>query len=283
VITGSHILLLFLTFLLPGLPLKGQLQGAGASSFDVDIYGNIYILNSSRNTLQMLNQSGQPVREIGGPGWHDSEFDRPSGIWARNGIDVYVADYGNHRIQRFDRSLAFISSFSTRDSDDPRVRFGYPTDVAVSRQGELYICDSENERIAKVDRFSQVERVFGDFGGGQGRLTEPTRLAVGPADAVYVLDGERVAVFDPFGNYMHDLLPGILRQPNALFGDPEQVIVSDQVEIYFLDKNERITDSVAIATIVPPSSGIRALNMSNGVLRVLTIEGITAVPDPRRK
>jgi DNA-binding beta-propeller fold protein YncE len=260
-----------------------QQPGSGGSAFDVDINGNVYVLNPSRNTLQLFDRAGQLVREIGGPGWHDSEFDRPSGVWARNGIDVFVADYGNHRIQRFDRTLTFVSSFSTRDNDNPRERFGFPTDVALSRQGELYLCDSENGRIVKVDRFTQVERVFGDFGGGKGRLTSPSRLAVGPADAVYVIDGDRVVVYDPFGNYERDLLQGVLHHPEALFAGSDMIIVADEGTLYFLDGNERPTDAIQVKSLLPQAQDIRSLNFTDGLLRLLTPNGIIAVPDPRRK
>jgi DNA-binding beta-propeller fold protein YncE len=260
-----------------------QRPGSGGSAFDVDINGKVYVLNPSRNTLQLFDNAGHLTREIGGPGWHDGEFDRPSGVWARNGIDVFVADYGNHRIQRFDRSLTFISSFSTRDSDNPGERFGYPTDVSLSRQGELYLCDSENGRIVKVDRFSQVERVFGDFGGGKGRLKSPSRLAVGPADAVYVIDGDRVAVYDPFGNYVHDLLQGVLHHPEALFAGSDVIIVADEGTLYFLDANERPTDAVPVSSLLPQAPNIRSLNFTDGILRLLTSDGIMVAPDPRRK
>lgn len=153
----------------------------------------------------------------------------------------------------------------------------------MSRQGELYLCDTENGRIVKVDRFTQVERVFGDFGGGKGRLTSPTRLAVGPSDAVYVVDAERVVVYDPFGNYVRDLLQGVLHHPEALFAGSDVIIVADEGTLYFLDGNERPTDAVPVKSILPQAPDIRSLNFADGVLRLLTPDGIVAVPDPRQK
>jgi hypothetical protein len=268
-----------LLFAPPVLPQTMRLSG---TALDVDLYGNIYVLDAEKNTLTLYDKSGLLQHDVGGPGWLDGQFDRPSGVWARNGIDVFIADYGNHRIERFDRSLNFVSSFSTRGSDNPDDRFGYPSGVALSRLGELFLCDTENGRIVKVDRFSTVERTFGGMGGGKGHLATPTSVAVGPKDAVYVLDGERVAVFDAFGNYMRDLIPGFLRRPSALFADNSVVAVLDSAAIFLFDADERPAGVVPRTTLPASGGDVRSLALSSGALYILTGEGVIRTPDPRR-
>ena len=86
------------------------------NDFDIDISGAYYIVDETKCTVRKVSSKGDVVARIGGPGWDNDRFDQPAGIWARNGLDVFVADYGNHRIQRFDRDLSFVSSFSTRES-----------------------------------------------------------------------------------------------------------------------------------------------------------------------
>lgn len=266
---------------LQSLPLSAQTIAVQGTKIDVDLYGNVYVLDGERNTLRLYDKSGTMIREVGGPGWLDGQFDRPAGLWARNGIDVFVADYGNHRIERFDRKLNFISSFSTRDSDNPDERFGYPTDVALSRQGELFICDTENGRIVKVDQTSKVERTFGGFGGGRGRLTAPRRLELGPKDAVYVLDGRRVAVFDAFGNYIRDLVPGVFTEPSAVFSDQTVVAVLDSQIVFFFDGEERPAGTLALQAILPANSDVRSFALGGVFLYFLTPEGVFRVADPR--
>jgi DNA-binding beta-propeller fold protein YncE len=263
----------------PVIPQTMRLSG---TAFDADLYGNLYVLDAQKNTLCLYDKSGLLQRDVGGPGWLDGQFDRPSSVWARNGIDVFVADYGNHRIERFDRSLNFVSSFSTRESDNPDDRFGYPSGVALSRLGELFICDTENGRIVKVDRFSSVERTFGGIGGGRGHLATPTSVEVGPKDAVYVLDGDRVAVFDAFGNYLRDLMPGLFRRPSALFADNSVVAVLDSTVIFMFDADERPAGAVPLGTLPPAGGELRALAVTPGALYILGPEGIIRAPDPRR-
>jgi len=261
------------------LEVRGQWGRVEGSALDIDINGNVCLLDAERNTLSLFDRTGRRLREVGGPGWLDGQFDRPAAVWARNGIDVFVADYGNHRIERFDRSLDFVASFSTRGSDNPDERFGYPTGVALSRLGELFICDSENGRVLKVDRFSTVDRTFGGPGGGVGRLLSPRNVQIGPNDGVYVLDGERVAVFDAFGNYLHDL-PSLAR-PLALYADENGIAVLDSGALSLFDGSERATGSIPLASIVPAGSDVRGVALHSGTVYLLTGGGLVTLPDPR--
>jgi len=252
------------------------------SAFDVDLYGNMFILDAGRNTVKLVSKEGAVVREIGGAGWQDGQFDRPAGIWARNGIDVFVADYGNHRIERFDRNLNFVSTLFTRDRENPDERFGYPSAVALSSFGDLFLCDTENSRILKVSGFSNVEQTFGGFGAGRGRLEHPTQLEIGPGDNVYVLDGRRVVVFDSFGNYVGDLLGGMFKGPTAIFADQQSAAVLDDGTIYCFDQADRPTARIPIASIHGlPEGDILSILFSGGQLYVLTTGGMFHAPDPR--
>jgi hypothetical protein len=275
-----HIIQLLFCALLFGSGAGAQTLPMKGTQFDVDLYGNLYLLDAEHNTLRLYDKTGVLEREVGGPGWLDGQFDRPGGVWAHNGIDVYVADYGNHRIERFDRSLNFVSSFSTRESDNPDERFGYPTDMALSRLGELFICDSENRRIVKVDRFNKVERTFGGFGAGLGRLNAPTMVEVGPGDRVYVLDGARIAVFDAFGNFMRDLSGGVFSRPAALYANNDVIAVLDGWTLYLFDADERATGVLALPTIAPSIIDCLAVAIAGGRVYLLSSSGLVSLADP---
>ncbi len=250
--------------------------------FDVDINGRIIVADGEKNVLRQYSREQSLLKEIGGTGWNDSQFDQPAGVWARNGIDVFVADFGNHRIQRFDRNLAFISSFSTRERSNPDERFGYPTDVAVSRLGDLFICDSENSRILKITGLSKVERTFGGFDAGKGRLRKPTQLEVGPDDNVYVQDGNRVVVFDSFGNFILNLGEGLFSTDVMIFADDAGIVVFEGTKLFFFDRGNRFVFEVPLATLLTEATPeIRAFVISRGTLYLLTTHGIVTAPDPR--
>ncbi|MER3525311.1 MAG: hypothetical protein C4326_15025 [Ignavibacteria bacterium] len=251
----------------------------GGTRLDVDINGVLTVVDGERNVVRQYSRDLVLLKEIGGSGWSNDQFDKPAGVWARNGIDIFVADYGNHRIQRFDRQLTFISSLLTRDCENPDERFGYPTDVALSRLGDLFICDTENSRVVKVSGLSKVERTFGGFGAGKGRLQKPNQLDIGPNDNVYVQDGRRIVVFDNFGNYVQ-AIEGLFEQDPLVYADEKGLVALDGKRFYMFDENVMPVATVELDTTLVRGTP-RAFALGRGVAFVLTADGITCIPDPR--
>lgn len=254
------------------LPIHG-------TSISVDITGVMTVADNHACTVSQYSPQGKLLREIGGQGWGNDQFDRPAGVWAKNGIDVFVADYGNHRIQRFDNALAYVSTLYTRNNSDPDKRFGYPTAVTLSRLGELFICDGENARIAKVGSSNQVDLTFGGYGAGAGRLNNPMQIDCGPNDDVFVLDPPRVVTFDAFGNYLGDLAPGIVPHPLALCASQNAIAVVDSLSIFVFDGQQHLT-----ATI-PLSDQARAIGISGCAMTATAVYligegGVAIVPRP---
>ncbi|MBI4535289.1 MAG: NHL repeat-containing protein [Ignavibacteriae bacterium] len=284
----TYILIFTFLFLLPGLQHSpAQFSKAPASimsgtRLDVDINGIVYLLDSKKNTVRRFSKDRVLLTEIGGSGWGDNRFDQPMGIWARNGIDVFVADYGNHRIQRFDRNLSFVSSLYTRDRTNTDERFGYPTDVTLSRLGDLYICDGENSRIVKLSGFSKVERSFGGFDAGRGRLHNPTRIEMGPQDHVYVVDGNRVVVFDSFGNFIRQIGNDLFTGELVIFADAFGLVVLNDERLFVFDENDALRTTIPVASLVDASdSHVRSMAVQRRTLYLMTEDGLITAPDPR--
>jgi len=170
--------------------------------------GAIYVLDADQNKIFTFTDITQPPKSIGGFGWSAGSFDKPTGI-ATDGINLFVSDYGNHRIQRFDRNLNYLSSFSTRDTSDVLSRFGYPLDVAMSDLGDLFILDGENLRVLKFNPQQFFERSFGDINAGKGKLQNPIRLVV-TTSRIFVEEQARIVIFDYFGNYLSSIGDGVV-------------------------------------------------------------------------
>lgn len=204
-------------------------------AISTDPSGNIYVVDAGRNLLMRFDSAGDSTGEVGGYGWGDYQFDQPYDVCATNGIEIYVADYNNHRIQRFDRTLANVATLTTHESNDDSKRFGYPSGVTVSRLGDLFICDDEGVRIVKINTFSTVERTFGGYGDGAGSLTMPRQAAVGPHDEVFVSDKGRIAVYDNFGSYLRSIGAGLLHDPRGIEVSDDKIGVCDSDTLYFFD------------------------------------------------
>jgi hypothetical protein len=216
---------------------------AEATSLTITPQNWIYIVDRAEHSVLLYrNPAESPVR-IGGYGWHHSSFDSPRGI-AGDGINLFVADFGNHRIQRFDRRLSYISTLSTRDTSLAEARFGYPADLALSRFGDLYILDGENLRVLKFQVTGRFERSFGDIEQGSRRLGNPIALTVTANDHVLVLEPNRIIEFDYFGNFTRVAGEGVLGNAMALGTSADGYIVATDSALLFFARDGSIKRNV---------------------------------------
>ncbi|MCR5594938.1 MAG: NHL repeat-containing protein [Lachnospiraceae bacterium] len=83
----------------------------------------------------------------------DKNFSGPSGLTVF-GDKMYICDSGNNRIVEFDildaENLQLSRVIEEVKGTDPAT-FSNPTDIAVSVDGNLFICDQGNNRVIKVD------------------------------------------------------------------------------------------------------------------------------------
>ena len=179
-----------------------------ATRIMVGTQGTIYVLDADENKVSLFSNLQDAPKTLGGFGWSSSSFDKPTGV-ATDGVNIYVSDFGNHRIQRFDREFNYISSLSTRDTSDISSRFGYPLDIALSEIGDLFILDGENIRVMKFNSQGSFERAFGDINAGKGKLQNPMKL-MATNYRIYVGDKNKILVYDYFGNYLGSVGDGIL-------------------------------------------------------------------------
>jgi DNA-binding beta-propeller fold protein YncE len=71
---------------------------------------------------------------------------------------VYVADTGNHRIQKFDSSGTFVIKWGTYGSGNGQ--FNKPVGIAVDASGYVYVADNDNYRIQKFAKDSDDDGIF---------------------------------------------------------------------------------------------------------------------------
>lgn len=160
----------------------------------------ILLISKEKNEVIKIDLNGNIQKSIGGFGWNEGQFDDPSSI-VSTAIDVYVSDYNNHRIQRFDHNLNFISSLQKSE----QINFEYPKSISLSTKGDLYILDSYNKRIFKINGFNRLERIFGNYESGKAVFSNPSIIKVDNQQRIYILDGNDILVFDQFGIYLKSI------------------------------------------------------------------------------
>lgn len=196
-----------------------------ARSVAVDQFDRIFVTDAQASTVSRYTLNGTREVEIGGPGWNDTQLYEPRGVDASLGIAVYVADWGNHRIVRYDRNLNVQSTYSTADDPSSEVRFGYPLDVVSSEFEDLYILDGENQRVISSRGFSKVTNVFGGIESGDGRLHDPVAMAIDRKHRLFVLEPGRVVVFDSFGNFTGAFGEGAFSDARGIAAAEDRILV----------------------------------------------------------
>ncbi|MEA3354291.1 MAG: hypothetical protein U9Q33_10800 [Campylobacterota bacterium] len=117
---------------------------------------------------------------------------------------LYIADTDNHRVRKVDTDGTITtvagtgtSGYSGDGSAATSAQLSIPYGVAVDSSGTLYIADSDNHRIRKVDTDGTITTVAGDgtsgYSGDDGaatsaQLSTPIDVAVDSSGNLYIAD-----------------------------------------------------------------------------------------------
>ncbi len=99
--------------------------------------------------------AGSGAQTFGDGTGTSASFNNPSGM-ASDGANLYLADYGNHRIRKIViatgvvTTLAGNGSAGFQDGTGTSASFYYPRSVALDGAGNLYVADGNNNRIRKI-------------------------------------------------------------------------------------------------------------------------------------
>ena len=227
------------------------------------------------------------LQNWGSQGTAEGQFD-----WTTTGMvfdansNLYVADELNHRIQKFDSDGNFLMTWgksvnggagseSCTSGCLPGIagtgegEFDGPVDVAIDFNGNIYVVDSNNQRIQKFDddfvfvimwgygvddgsntlQTCTSDCQAGIAGTSNGQFSDPHGIGAGktgdfiPAPMIYVVDrgNNRFLVFDGDGAYQGKL--GSLGTTDSQFNDPVGLTVGPTGNVIIADRlNYRIQE-----------------------------------------
>jgi sugar lactone lactonase YvrE len=176
----------------------------------------LIVSDSANHVIRRINHDGTTTLLAGLFGQSGSEdgpsssarFDSPLGVAiATNGV-IYAADCGNHTIRAIAPDGA-VSTFAglagtwgSNDGDGAVARFNGPTGLALDREGNLFVSDSNNHTIRKIIPTGNVTTFAGmplenGFVNGDRRAAkffQPAELAFDTHGALYVADSMNHAI-----------------------------------------------------------------------------------------
>jgi sugar lactone lactonase YvrE len=157
----------------------GGVSGTNASfNFPADIVpdgtGNLYVTDKNNNRIRKIDSNNNITTFAGtGPLFDgngtNASFNEPLGITIDNSGNLFVADSSNNKIRKIDSSgnvTTFAGTGTFNDGSRSNARFSFPEAITKDNEGNIYIADTGNHRIRKMDTAGNVTTIAGSFNGG---------------------------------------------------------------------------------------------------------------------
>jgi DNA-binding beta-propeller fold protein YncE len=108
--------------------------------------------------------------------------------------NVFVADYENKRVQKFDSMGKFLTQW-TMGSDVKII--GTPEGIFVDKQGQIYVTDYQLGRVEVFTNDGVFLQSWGKKSFADSLFKRPTGIAIDRANRVYVVNqsGNNIQVF----------------------------------------------------------------------------------------
>ncbi|MDD0838196.1 SMP-30/gluconolactonase/LRE family protein [Curvibacter sp. HBC61] len=192
----------------------------------VDSQGNIFIVDSGNNRIRQVDTAGTITTLAGSGGTGlvngaaaSAKFTLPIGLSIDSAGSLYVADFGNNVIRKVAAGMVSTvvgtgsNGFSGDGDAATSAKLNFPRGTVVDAANNLYIADTGNHRIRKVDSNGVITTVAGSgtpgFSGDGGaptsaQLSSPFGLSLFGSMGLLIVDnGNRrvrlLAFADPPG------------------------------------------------------------------------------------
>ena len=266
----------------------------------VDGSGNLYIADRDNHRIRRVDGAGiittiagTGERGYGGDGGLavEARLNNPTGLAVDGTGALYIADRGNDQVRRVDPTGTITTVAGTGErgfggDGGPAVeaRLNNPEGVAVDGSGSLYIADSGNRRVRRVDTSGTLSTVAGNGGrgfGGEGgpavraSLNHPAGVAVDGSGNLYIAESGENMIHRVDGTGTITTIAGTGESgfsgdggPAAMAGldFPQRVAVDGAGNLYIADTyNHRIRRVDASGTITTVAgTGERGLGGDGG-------------------
>jgi DNA-binding beta-propeller fold protein YncE len=210
--------------------------------------GNVYV--ADRDVVWKFTSDGGFLSTLGEGGGADGQFDSPSGLAVDASGNMYVADTGNRRVQKFAPNGEFLAKWQSHSGGagrfhPPQIRergFDTPLAIAVDSDRNVYVLDKKNYRVQKYSPAGQYLTQWGSRGSGQGQFDWddslppfhfglPAGIALNNQGVVYVTDRLGLQKFNSEGQF-------ITAWSLSETEDPGSVAVNSKGQVFVVDRGQ---------------------------------------------
>ena len=258
---------------------------------DSKLYSNTATLFSNAPPLIVNTIAGTGTNSFSGDGGlaTSARLNNPQGVAIDNNGNIYIADTINHRIRKIETSGVITTIAGSGGRGVGNGAFGgdgglatsatlnLPSGVAVDNNGNIYIADSGNHRIRKIDTSGVIATIAGtgtnSFSGDTGLATSaslniPQGVAVDNDGNIYIADNNnhRIRKVDTSGIITTIIGDGT----DAELNNPTSVAVDNSRNVYVADTyNQRIrklnvsTNTLSNITFTSNTVGVAVADNGN--------------------
>lgn len=181
--------------------------------------------------------TGPPTVFQGGKGNGKGQLASPTAMVLDGNGNVFIADTGNARIEKFSPTGVFLSSLEI--AGNGRGQPSEPSGIAVDNAGYIYVADASKQCVEKL---TPEGTLIAEWKGPDPGFYGPRRIAIGREDSMYVVDQGRTRIvkFNLDGRVLS--VWGSKGSGDGQFDDPTSVAVDLKTDkVYVADpRNKRI-------------------------------------------
>jgi DNA-binding beta-propeller fold protein YncE len=176
----------------------GEIPGVSIDSDD-----NVWVFHRGVDSLQLFSNDGERLPRP--KGMEFGKFGKPHQVRILGG-DLWLVDQGKHVVERISEGRALVLGKKEEPGND-EVHFNQPTDVAIGRNGDIYVTDGYvNSRVVQFNSRGEYRRAWGRKGSLPGEFKVPHAIVADSKGRLYVADrsNQRIQIFDEDGNYLSE-------------------------------------------------------------------------------
>ncbi len=208
-------------------------KGEFVETFGTNVNKTKVEANGTAAEKNLCTTASGNVCQAGTAGSASGQLKAPQGIALTSGGNIWVADTGNSRIQKFGPTGILLNNVSGEGSEPGKLK--EPAAIAIAPDGSIWVADTGNNRIEQWNSSLALVRTIGKEGSGGAEFKAPAAIFADPSGNIWVGDqkNNRIEEFAEGGKYFGQF--GAAGSGKFSFSAPMGIAVDNGGSIWVAD------------------------------------------------